>query len=222
MLSPSINASTKSPSSQNLVTPSGSIITTSSGTRPSAPIFGSSTNIDPEINQATIEMAREICKSARFKTRDWNIGYSYIFEGPDSEDDVNSDFCPDKRSKSVPQKDSSDPDLRDLPNLVVILLELKLVLNAVTMILNHGMIVMTTKTTCQLVTCQCPMLILMTKKRIVRILIIKTTTDNVYILALITLELIWMPRQTICQSIALTQMTTVYTSFIMIHNYWTD
>ena len=72
MLSPSVNASPPCPPSQNLVTPSGSIVTTcttsnpstSSATRPSAPIFGSSTNIDPDINQATIDMAGEIRKSA--------------------------------------------------------------------------------------------------------------------------------------------------------------
>ena len=68
MMSLSENASTTGTPSQNLVTPSGSIVTTSSGTCPSAPIFGSSTNIDPDMNQATKDMACEICKSAQFKT----------------------------------------------------------------------------------------------------------------------------------------------------------
>ena len=64
MFSTSVNTSTTCLPAQNIVTTSGSIITTFLGTRPSAPIFGSSTNIDPDINQATINMAREIHKSA--------------------------------------------------------------------------------------------------------------------------------------------------------------
>ena len=64
-------------------------------------------------------MAHEIRKSARLKTRDWNIGYNYIFTGLDSEDDEDSDFRPNKRSKNTPSKDSQVQDFTDLPNLVV-------------------------------------------------------------------------------------------------------
>ena len=119
MLSLFQNASTTVTPNQNFVTPSALIVTTSSGTRPGAPIFGSSTNTNQDINQATIDMARKIRKSARFKTRDWNIGYNYIFTGPDSEDDQDSDFRPNKRSKNGTNKDSPVQDLTDLPNLVV-------------------------------------------------------------------------------------------------------